>query len=81
MGKAKIIIVTPIEEIEVASFKRANEALICAALLQAKVNSQDIRYYVEYKEKGVNKRQTPNTLRSVIGTLATGQMEELSKLF
>lgn len=81
MAKAKIVLETPRETLQIATFKNQNEAFICASLLQAKTNSPDFMYWVEFKEKGTNKRRQPSSLLSVIGTLANGELEKISKLF
>ena len=81
MASVKIIVVTPIEEQIVATFKRKIDALNCAALLQAQVNSSDINYFVEYKERGTTRRTRPNSLKSVITTLNNEQLGQLANLF
>ncbi len=55
--KSKIIIVGKISEEVVASFRSSSEAFHCASLLQASTEDKNLMYYVEYKEKGITKRQ------------------------
>lgn len=55
--KSNLIIVGKISEQKVATFRTASEAFHCGSLLQASTNDESITYYVEYKEKGVYKRQ------------------------
>jgi hypothetical protein len=81
MAKAKIVLTTPREELTIATFQNTNEAFICASILQAKVNSEEFIYYVDFKEKGRSIRRQPNSLRSVLGTLAVKQLEQISTLF
>lgn len=75
--KPRIILTTPREELLIATFQNLNEAFICAALLQAKVNSEEFIYSVEFKEKGIQKRRQPDSLNIVLQTLATNQKEKL----
>jgi hypothetical protein len=79
--KAKIILTTPRDEILVATFTTQNEAFICASLLQAKVNSEEFVYRVQFKEKGILYNRLPGSLVQTLGTLANNQLEKIAGLF
>lgn len=55
--KAKLFIVGLVSEEHIASFKSKSEAFHCGSLLQASTEDKNLHYYVEFKEKGMNKRQ------------------------
>ena len=53
---ANLLLVTPTQEIKVATFKSVSEAFRCGSLLQCSTEDDRMIYYVEFKEKGVNRR-------------------------
>ena len=55
--KSNLIIVGKVSKQKVATFRTTSEAFHCGSLLQASTNDENISYYVEYKDKGINKRQ------------------------
>lgn len=63
---AKIILVTPTEEIPVGTIKSTIEAFQCAALLQALAIHSGYTYYVEHRVKGTLKRTQPDSLKATI---------------
>lgn len=54
--KAKLLIIGSISEQQVATFRTLSEAIHCGSLLQASTEDESLSYYVEFKDKGINRR-------------------------
>jgi hypothetical protein len=64
MPNVKLIHINQFNQKEtlIATFKNKNEAAMCRDLLQAKLSEQDVsQYSIDFKEKGINYRQSSET--------------------
>lgn len=70
--KAKVILVTPTEEITVATVKSTIEAFQFAAMLQSLCTSSTHVYYVDHVMKGKGLRRTqPDSFRHTVSNCKT----------
>ena len=79
--KAKLLIIGSISEQQVATFRTVSEAIHCGSLLQASTEDESLSYYVEFKDKGINRRTMVDNFTRRLPFLNKQTQSDLKKYY